>query len=186
MFTYIFQICNILQDGSNQPQETAGSPTAPSDLAGDQPAANRDQGVISRDEPILDIFSGDDDSAEEGWEGFHDQDVPAAEHEDSSAHPEDQVAEPEHRAAETQEGPSEREAHLEAQVEALRSELASKDTQLVSLTHQLGKLPKQAIPVAYYVSHLSLFHAFKDSFIHSCTHSVSMGLALGSGTSTPQ
>lgn len=118
----------------DSPHETAGSPTAPSDLAGDQPTAKGDQGVVSRDEPILKIPSGDGDAAEEGWEGLHDQDVPAAEHED--------------RAAETQVGPSEREAHLEAQVEALRSELASKDTQLASLTQQLGEFTKQVIPVA--------------------------------------
>ncbi len=126
MFTHILQICVILQDGSNQQQETAGSP---SDLAGDQPAANGDQGVISGDEPILNIFSGDDDAAEEGWEGLHDQHMPAAEHAGSSAHPEDQVAEPERRSSESEEGPSEREAHLEALVEALQSELAFKDTQ---------------------------------------------------------
>ena len=129
MFTHISQTCNILQDGSNQQQETVGSPTEPSDLAGDQPATNGDQGSISRDEPIPDIFSGDDNAAEEGWEGLHDQDVPGAEHEDSSAHLEDQVAEPESRSAESEEGPSEREVHLEALVETLRSELAFKHTQ---------------------------------------------------------
>lgn len=132
----------------DSPHETAGSPTAPSDLAGDRPTAKGDQGVVSRDEPILKMPSGDGDAAEEGWEGLHDQDVPAAEHEDRAAHPEDEVADPERRAAETQVGPSEREAHLEAQVEALRSELASKDTQLASLTQQLGELTKQVIPVA--------------------------------------
>ena len=89
-----------LQDESHQQQGT--SPTAPSDLVGDQLAAQGDQGVISRDEPILSIPSGDDDAAEEGCEGLHDQDVPGAKHEDSSAHPEDQVAEPERRSAETQ------------------------------------------------------------------------------------
>ena len=174
------QTCNILQGGSSQQPETAESPTAPSDLAGDQLAAQGDQGGISRDEPILNIPFGNSDAAEEGWEGLHDQDVPAAEHEDSSAHPEDQVAEAE------AEGSSEREAHLEAQVEALRSELASKDTQLASLARQLGKLPNQANPAACHVFHPSLFHAFKDLFIHSRTHSVSMGLPLGSGMSSPQ
>ena len=187
MFIHVFEICNILQDGSNQHQETAGSPAAPSDLAGDQAAAKGDQDVLSRDEPSLNIPFGDD-AAEEGWEGLHDQDVPAAEHEDRAAHLEDQVAEPEpeRRSFESQEEPSEREAHLEAQVEALSSELASKDTQLASLTHQLGELPKHAIPVAYYLVHLSLFHSFNHSFVRSCIHPVSMGLPLGSGTSSPQ
>ena len=173
MFKYIFQICTILQDGSNQQLETVGSPTAPSDLAGDQPAANGDQGVVSRDELIPNIFSGDDDAAEEGWEGLHDQDVPGAEHEDSSAHPEDQVAEPERRSAESEEGSSEGEAHLEAQVEALRSELASRHAQLASLTLQLGKLPIQAFMLLTVCStFLSFVHSDILLFGHAFNHSV--------------
>ncbi len=173
MFTHIFLTWIILQDESKQQQETAGSPTAPSDLAGDQFAANGNQGSNSRDEPIPNIFSGDGDEAEEGWEGLHDQDVPAAEHEDSSAHPKDQVAEPERRSAESEEGPSEREAHLEAQVEALRSELASRHTQLASLTHQLGKLPIQAfMSLTVCSTFLSFVHSDISLFGHALNHSV--------------
>ncbi|KAL0043344.1 hypothetical protein WJX79_002000 [Trebouxia sp. C0005] len=151
-------------DGSNQHQETAGSPAAPSDLAGDQAAAKGDQDVLSRDEPSLNIPFGDD-AAEEGWEGLHDQDVPAAEHEDRAAHLEDQVAEPEpeRRSFESQEEPSEREAHLEAQVEALSSELASKDTQLASLTHQLEERDSASAELFTENSELSSSHQHLSS-----------------------
>ena len=85
-----------------------------------------------------------------------------------------------------------RKAHLEAQVEALRSELASltqqQFTQLMcqrgklsvfrsQLTHQslhLSLLAKYAIPVACFLFHLFLFRSFNDLFIHyalsSCQH----------------
>ena len=119
-------MCNILQDESHQQQQTARSPTAPSDLVGDQRAAQGSwspQDVISRNEPILNIPSGDDGAAEEGWEGLHDQDVPGAEHEYLSAHPEDQVGEPEHRSAETQKWPCAHWAISESRLICAQAEL---------------------------------------------------------------
>ena len=53
---------------------------------------------------------------------------------------ESQAPETEHHVTEPEAGPSERELLLEAQVEASRTELASKDAQLASLAEQLGEV----------------------------------------------